>query len=435
MLTDRFSFKTGLAALAIGVVVGCSGSTTSPAPGTGPSGNSGTTPTASGDNAGGTLTSARPTPPSEGPKVEGDTIKIGLIASLTGDQKPWGDDSVEGARMAVDEFNKAGGFNGKKVELLIGDAASKAEAAKSATEKLMSDGVVALVGEVASGHTIQMAKSAFQKGIPVVAIGATRTDLTNEGSHVFRVCYTDAFQGPVMAQFAYEKLGLRTVGVMTDNKQPYSQGLSKSFSDTFVKLGGKIVGEAFYESGQTQFSGQLTELKAKSPAGLFLSGYFTEVGPIAQQARQAGLDVPLLGGDGWDSPQLIESGGEAIQGGKAFFCNHYNNADNRPQVAEFLKKYKAAHGGKEPGTTMAALGYDATLLTLDAIKRSKELSSKGIIEALENTENFAGVSGDITLKGRGGNPDKRAIVVEVTPMTPSGWQKFAVAYTPDQIKK
>jgi len=405
------------------MLAGCTG---------GDSAKNGSTPSGGGPKTDAT-SGSRPMPTAAGNEVTGDTIKIGLVASLSGDQKPWGDDSYEGAKIAVEEFNSAGGLNGKRVELLVGDSASKPESAKSAAEKLISDGAIAIVGEVASGHTIQIAKSAFEKGIPVVAIGATKTDLTANGANVFRVCYTDDFQGPVMAKFAYDKLGLRNVAIMTDNKQPYSQYLSKTFAQTFEKLGGKIVHEAFYESGNTQFSGQLTELKAKNPDGLFLSGYFTEVGPIAQQARAAGLTVPLMGGDGWDSPQLLTSGGDAIIGG--YFCNHYNNADNRPQVTAFLEKWKAGHGGKLPGTTMAALGYDAMALTLDALKRASALNSRALLEAIENTTDFKGVSGDITLKGMGGNPPKRAIVVEVTKPDAQGqWQKFAIDYTPDQVQ-
>ncbi|MER3495663.1 MAG: hypothetical protein C4320_01875, partial [Armatimonadota bacterium] len=238
----------------------------------------------------------------DGPGVDasGNTIKIGVVGSLTGDQKDWGEDSIRGAKMAADDFNAAGGFQGKKIEVIVGDSGSKADQAKTAAEKLMSDGVIALVGEVASGHTIQMAKAAWPKSIPIVAIGSTRTDLTKEGGHVFRVCYTDDFQGPAMAQFAFQDLGLRNVGLVTDNKQPYSQGLSASFKTQFEKLGGKIVGESFYESGQTDFQGLITEMKAKNPDGLFMSGYFPEVGPMAQAIRQAGMkDVKLLGGDGW----------------------------------------------------------------------------------------------------------------------------------------
>jgi branched-chain amino acid transport system substrate-binding protein len=415
-----------MAALAVGLV-GCN----NPSNGAG-----GETPTGSTTAPGSGGTSARKAPPVDGPKVEGDVIKIGLVASMSGDNKPWGEDSYEGAKLAVEEINAAGGIQGKKVELLLGDSASKQEQAKTAAEDLMSKGAIALVGEVSSGNTIQMAKSAFPKGVPVVAIGATRTDLTDEGSHVFRVCYTDDFQGPVMAQFAYEKLGLRKVGVMTDNNLPYSQGLSKSFIEKFKALGGDIVAEKFYESGgkqAPQYSGILTELKALNPDGLFLSGYFTEVGPIASQAKAAGLNVKLLGGDGWDSPTIIESGGDAILGG--YFCNHYTNDDVRPQVKAFLDMWRKAHSNKLPNTTMGALGYDAMMLTLTALKQAKELSAKGLIEALDSIENYPAVSGDITLKGMGGNPSKRAIVVEVQKPDANGtWTKFAIDYTPDQIK-
>jgi branched-chain amino acid transport system substrate-binding protein len=288
------------------------------------------------------------------------------------------------------------------------------------------------MGEGSSGITGQMAQACFEKGVPIVAVGATRTDLSNTGANFFRVCYTDDLQGPVMAKFAYDDLKLRKVALVTDKKQPYSTGLSDSFRAYFTKLGGEIVDEQFYESDQTQFSGQLTNLKQKSPDGLFLSGYFNEVGPIVRQARQAGITVPVMGGDGWDSSEILNTGGDAILGG--FFCNHYNNEDNRPQVKEFLAKWKAAYPNNPvPATTMGALGYDATALTLDALKRAKGLTSKDLIAALEETSGYPAVSGDITLKGQNGNPPKRAIVVELDKKVQGG-QKFAKAYEASEIK-
>ena len=422
----RIAWKPALAAVALAFAFGCSGGDTKTAEGEKPKGETTTQPS-------GTTTAARPEPTGEGVTASGDTIKIGVVGSLTGDQKPWGDDSIEGAKMALEEFNAAGGVNGKKVELIVGDSASKAEQAKSASEKLLSQGVIGIIGEVASGNTIQIAKAAFSKAVPVIGIGATRTDLTDEGTHVVRVCYTDAFQGPVMATFAYEELGKRKVGIVTDNKAPYSQGLSKSFADKFKALGGEVVGEVFYETGQTDFTGPINEIKGKNPDVLFLSGYFPEVGPMAQAIRGAGIgkDVPLLGGDGWDSPQLLVSGGDAII--DSFFCNHYNNTETRPEVMAFLTKWKAKHGGKDPGTTMAALGYDAASLTFDALKRAKNLNSKDLIEALNDTEGFKGVSGVINLKGKGGNPDKQALVVQVKPAA-EGFQVFKKAYSPSDIK-
>lgn len=416
-----------LAVVASSVLVACNGSD----PGTGNTEPS----TTGGGTSGGTATGGRKAPTAEGFAVEGDTIKIGVVTSVSGDNKPWGDDQLEGCKLAVEEINAAGGINGKKVVIVEGDSASKPEQAKLAAEKVLNDKVVAIVGEVSSGNTIQIANSAFDKGVPVIAVGATRTDLTDIGGNVFRVCYTDAFQGPVMAKFAVDKLHAKKIAVLTDNALPYSKGLSESFVAKAKELGGEIVNESTYESGgkqATDYAGVLTNIQKASPDVLFLSGYFTEVGPITKQARAAGIKAVFLGGDGWDSDTILTSGGDGIIGG--YFCNHYNNLDTSPVVQDFLKKWRAKHGGSDPATTMGALGYDAMALTLDGLKRAKAMNSKDLIEALENTEGFQGVSGEINLKGQKGSPAKKAIVVEVTKKTGSNWQKYATAYTPDQIK-
>ena len=408
MIQRPLVWLTGTALMAA-LLVGCNGSSNSNAGATTTGGaaptTAGSTPTETGGN--------RPASPGPGAKIDGDTVKIGLVASLTGDLLPWGNDSAAGCRLAVKEINAKGGINGKKVELFVEDSASDPKQGKSATDILISKGVVGIVGEVASGITAQIANSAFDAGLPVVAVGATRTDITKKGSNIFRVCYTDDFQGPVMAKFAYEELNLRSIAVMTDTEQPYSTGLSETFKKYFEKLGGKIITEEFYKTKDAQFTSQLTNIKSKNPDGMFLSGYFTEVGLIARQAKEAGLKVKLLGGDGWDSSDILTGGGEGIVGG--FFCNHYNSQESRPEVKNFLTKWKAEYAGKEPGTTMGALGYDAMTLMMDAISRAKTPDSKGVIDALEETENFASVSGVITLKGQNGDPPKRALVVEIRP--------------------
>lgn len=410
-MNKRFGMFLSLA-VAAGLLIGC-----------GPSGSTTTAETPGAEKSTETTAGAkRPMPTVSGPKIEGDTVKIGLVASLNGELKPWGDDSKRGVELAVEEINAAGGINGKKVELLIEDSGSKPEQGKTAADRLIAKGVVGIVGEVASGITAQIADSAFAAGVPVVAVGATRTDLTDKGANIFRVCYTDDFQGPVMARFAYEELRLRRLAIMTDIKQPYSQGLSESFKKKFAELGGEIVSEESYNSGDQQFNAQLTNIKGKNPDGMFLSGYFTEVGLIARQARDVGLNVKLLGGDGWDSQDLLAGGGEGILGG--FFCNHYNNQEDRPEVKAFLDKWKAKHNGQLPATTMGALGYDSMMLMADAVKRAETPDAAGIIKALEATEGFKSVSGEITLKGKGGNPPKRALVVEVT----KNGQVFRKAY-------
>ncbi len=400
------SFGTlALATLALGALIGCGCGPKAPE---GPEGSDNTTPPTNTETLRG-----RPAPEKDGPKIEGDVIKIGLVASQNGDLIPWGTDCINGSQLAVDQINAAGGIDGKRVQLLIEDSNSSPEGGKSAAEKLASQGVVGILGEVASGITQLMAQVSYDNGLPHIAVGATKTTITDYGSNVFRVCYTDDFQGPVMAKFAYETLGLRNVAIMTDVKLPYSEYLTKTFKEYFIKLGGTIVAEASYESKQTTFTAQLSNIKSKSPGGIFLSGYFNEVGPIVRQAGQSGLTgVKYFGGDGWDSSEIIESGGDAIVGG--FFCNHYNEHEKRAEVQDFLAAWKKKYNGKMPGTTMGALGYDAAALMMDAIKRASTKDARGIIAALEETTNFKGVSGSITLKGMGGNPAKPALVVEVT---------------------
>ena len=421
----------GSAALALAfVLAGCNSGSSS---GTGStSGTASTSGSTGGSTSSDNALRGRPPVTADGNKVTGDKIILGLVASEEGNLKPWGVDSMAGAQLAVNEVNKAGGINGKQVQLLVEDSNSKPEQGKSACEKLMSEGAICILGEVASGITAQMIPPAFDKGIPLVAIGATKTSLTDYGNNVFRVCYTDALQGPVMATFAYKDLGLRRAVLITDKTQPYSTGLSESFRQYFIKLGGKVVDEQFYDGSQPSYTAQATQVKADNPDVVFMSGYFTETGPLAKFLRQAGVTAQLLGGDGWDSADILNSGGNEILG--SYFCNHYNSLEQRPEVQGFLAKWKAAYAGtdhgSQPGTTMGALAYDAAGLVCDALKRSKGLDSKDLLDAIANTVGYKGVTGVITLKGHDGDPPKDAIVVklEKDPRAPNG-QIFAKRYT------
>lgn len=350
----------------------------------------------------------RPVSTGPGNVTEGDTIKIGMIASLSGPEKPWGEESVNGARLLIDEINEAGGINGKKIELIVEDTAGEPATGKSATEKLIGERkVVAILGEVASGVTAPSAQVAQERGVPIISIGSTRIDLSNIGNMFFRVCYTDEFQGAMMAKFAYEDLGLRNVAILTDKKLPYSVGLSNNFRDYFTRLGGKIATEAFYEKDQTDFKGQLTNIKAANPDGLFCSGYFTEIGPIARQKKDVGLDVPMFGGDGWDSSELLQAGGEGIIG--TYYSNHYSNLEDRQEVKDFVSKFERKYK-RVPANAMAALGYDAALVLVDSLKRAKSLDSKGIRDAIAEAKDVPGVSGSITI-GPDGNARKPGIVL------------------------
>ncbi|HWD42041.1 MAG TPA: ABC transporter substrate-binding protein [Fimbriimonas sp.] len=415
------SFKLALAGIVLLAVAGCDKVNETPAANAGGD----TKPAATGGDT--TTAANRPASTGEGNTATGDTIPIGIVASMSGPQQPWGVDCVNGAKLAVDEFNKAGGINGKKVILFPMDDASKADQGKSAVEKLIGDNkVLAIIGEVASGITLQMAPTCQAKGVPDVAVGATRDEITDIGNEIFRVCYTDALQGPVMAQFAYKDLGLRKVAMMTDKTQPYSTGLSKSFAAAFTKLGGTIVKEEFYETGQTQFTAQLTNLQKLNPEGVFASGYFPEVGPMVKQAADDGMKIPFFGGDGWDTNNIAQTGGKAIIGD--YYCNHYTNDEKSPEVQNFLTKWTAAYNSK-PATAMGALGYDATAVVLNGLKNAKGLNSKDLRDAIDNTVDFKGVTGSITLKGHHGDPPKRALVVQVQPQGTI----FKAAIDPSQL--
>lgn len=355
-------------------------------------------------------------------------IRIGLVTALNGDLRPWGIDCRDGAQMAVDEFNKAGGFNGTQVQLLVEDSGSKPEQGKSAAEKLISEGCITILGEVASGISAAMKEATTDSKVPQIVTGGTRTDLTNNSKYMFRVCYSDGEQGPVMAAFAYDVLGYRRMSVITDQRQPYSVGLSDSFSSKFVQLGGKVVDEERYNSGDTIFADLLERVKAHKPQGVFCSGYFTEVGPMIRQARESGIgkNVRFLGGDGWDSAEIVSTGGDAIMG--SYFCNHFCSDDPSPKVKTFLKAWTNAYRSN-PGTTLAALGYDAAGLALDALKRAKTPSAADMRDAIDETTDFAGVTGIIDLKTHHGSPPKRVVVVKLT----KNRQSFVRAYEPAEV--
>jgi branched-chain amino acid transport system substrate-binding protein len=351
----------------------------------------------------------RPVSKGAGNNQEGDTIKIGLIASLSGAEKPWGDESRKGAQLAVDEANAEGGINGMQIELIAEDTGGLPASGKTATERLVSSkNVVAMLGEVASGVTGPAAEVCQSAGVPLISVGSTRTDLSETGNMFFRVCYTDAFQGAMLAKFAYENLGLRDVAILTDRQLPYSVGLSNDFKDYFQKLGGKVASEDFYEKGTTDFKAQLTNLKASNPDGLFCSGYFTEIGPIARQRADVGLEVPMFGGDGWDSKELLNSGGEGIMG--SYYSNHYSNLEDREEVKNFVTKFEEKYG-EEPANAMGALGYDAALVLIDALKRASAMNSGAIRDAIAATSGLEAVSGTITM-GPDGNAQKAGLILK-----------------------
>ena len=323
----------------------------------------------------------------------GDKVRVGVFMSTTGSTANFGISSVNGIKMAADEINKAGGINGKQVELLVQDDRSDAsEAATIVTKFVTQDQVNAVIGEVASSRSIAAAPIAQNAKIPMLTPSSTNPEVTKKGDFIFRSCFIDPYQGAAIAQFAAKTLGAKTAAIMVDRKNDYSTGLEKVITETFTRLGGKMVATQSYQEGDQDFNAQLTSLKGANPEVIFVPGYYNDVGLIAKQARDKGITVPLIGGDGWDSEQLYKIGGTALNG--SYFTNHYSPFDTAPNVVKFVSDYKSRYNSTPDA--LAATAYDAANIMFDAIKRSKSLSGTDIRDALAATNAFPGVTGTVT---------------------------------------
>jgi len=337
-------------------------------------------------------------------------IKVGEVGSMTGSEATFGQSTHNGIELAVKEINAAGGIQGRKIQLVTLDNQGKPEEAATAVTRLITqDKVTAILGEVASSRSLAMAPIAQQNKIPMVSPSSTNPKVTEVGDHIFRVCFIDPFQGTVMAGFAANTLKVKKVAILRDVKNDYSVGLANFFTESFKKAGGEIVLDQSYSAGDIDFKAQLTAIKAKKPEAIFVPGYYTEVGLIARQARGLGLRVPLMGGDGWDSPKLTEIGGKAVEG--SFFSNHYSSEDKSPHVQEFITRFKAQYNVVPDG--LAAMGYDAAMVLFDAMKRTKTVAPNEIRDALAATRDYQGVTGKITIDNNR-NAVKSAVVLKVS---------------------
>ena len=327
------------------------------------------------------------------PQAGGDKVRVGVFMSLTGTTANFGISSVNGIKMATEEVNAAGGINGKQIELLVQDDRSDAsEAATIVTKFVTQDQVHAILGEVASSRSIAAAPIAQNAKIPMLTPSSTNPEVTKKGDFIFRSCFIDPVQGAAIAQFAARSLNAKTAAIMVDRKNDYSTGLEEVINDTFTKMGGKIVATQSYQEGDQDFNAQLTSLKGANPEVIFVPGYYNDVGLIAKQARDKGITVPLIGGDGWDSTQLYAIGGTALNG--SYFTNHYSPYDTDPKVKKFVDDYKAKYGSIPDA--LAATAYDAAHIMFDAIKRSSSLDGPAIRDALAATKDYPGVTGTVT---------------------------------------
>jgi branched-chain amino acid transport system substrate-binding protein len=347
-----------------------------------------------------------------------NTILIGHVASMTGEQATFGQSTDNAIRLAIKEANAAGGVNGKQLEVKTYDDQGKPEeAAIAATRLIVQDKVAILLGEVASSRSLAMAPIADQHQVPMISPTSTNPRVTKDGDktrpYVFRVCFIDPFQGTVMAKFARENLKLTKAAILRDVGNDYSVGLADFFAAKFKELGGTIVADESFKAGDQDFKAQLTTIKNKKPELVYVPAYYTDVALAGRQARELGIKVPLAGGDGWDSTKLYEIAQGALDG--SYFSNHYTHESPEPRVQEFVKKYKEAYG--EIPDALAALGYDAALVAIDAMKKTPDLKGSGLKDALAATKDFPGVAGTISLD-QDHNAVKSAVVIGIEKNAP-----------------
>jgi len=344
-----------------------------------------------------------------GASVSGNEIPVGEFASLTGSTATFGQSSHEGLMLAVEQINAAGGvLGGKTIRIIYEDDRSEQAEATTAVQKLISrDRVVAVIGEVASSRSLAGATVCQQYKIPMLSPASTNPAVTRVGDYIFRICFTDDFQGTVGAQFA-NKQGWKRVAVFTDVANDYSKGLAAAFRAEYSRGAGTIVAEESYRAEDNDFKAQLTTIKSANPDAVYLPGYYGDVVKILVQARQLGITVPFFGGDGWDSEETLKLGAAA---NGCFFTTHYHPDDPRPEVQKFIADYKARYNGKVPDA-MAILGYDAGRVIADAINRAGRPEPAAIRDALAQTNNFPGASGVITID-ENRNARKPIVILEL----------------------
>lgn len=386
MSTRRFFiatlFTAALAATAI--MIGCKGDTNGPA--------------TQGSGGGG------------GGSTETGPIKIGSLQSMTGLNSTFGQSTDKGIRLAMEEKNKAGGIMGRQIEIITADTESSPDKTPLAVLKLIEgDKVVAVLGEVASSRSIAAAPICQKAKIPMLSPSSTNPKVTMQGSYIFRSCFIDDFQGVIIAKYTIEDLKLKKAAILTDTKNDYSTGLTKILKEDFEKRGGTIVAQETYQAGDSSFKTQLNNIKGKNPDIVFLPGYYTEVPQVHKDARELGLNVPFIGGDGWDSDVTLKDGGKNVEG--SYFTNHYDAADPDPKAQEFAKKYKARFNNEIPDA-MAVTGYDAANIMFQAIETAKSTDGTAVRDALAKIKDFPAVTGAITI-GPDRNAVKPAVVMKI----------------------
>ena len=348
------------------------------------------------------------------------SLKLGVIAELTGDMPAVGTSCRNAAQMAVEEVNAAGGLEigaeRVKLKLVVEDNAGKADQSAVAAQKLITqDEVLAIVGPNASRYAIPAAEVAESAGTVLVTPWSTNPKTTVDGvtgkpkKYVFRACFVDPFQGGVLARFALENLKAERAALLYDVASDYNKGIAEVFRESFERLGGKVVAFETYTTGDKDFSAQLTKIKDARPQVVFLPNYYSEVPLQVQQAKRLGIDVPFIGSDSWGSDELLKLGGADMNG--YFFSTHYSADNAAPAAKKFLQDYEATYGAKPDD--VAALTYDAFGLLFGAIRTAGKADRDAVRAALSTLAEYRGVTGDLQFRADSRDPVKSAVILQI----------------------
>jgi branched-chain amino acid transport system substrate-binding protein len=361
-----------------------------------------------------------------------DELVIGEYGSLTGGDATFGSSTKAGVEVALAELTaaKQGKIGGLPVRVVVEDDQSQAQEAATAVQKLVNqDQAIAVIGEVASSRSLAGGPICQAAGVPMISPSSTNPKVTEVGDYIFRMCFLDDFQGRSVAQFATQNLGLKRIAILKDVKSDYSMGLTQFFTQALTQMGGTVVAEQAYQAGDQDFSAQLTALKAKNPEAIYIPGYYTEAGLIARKARELGINVPLLGSDGWESEKLLEIGGESLNG--SYYTNHWALDMPKPELQAFVKTYKEKFAGSDPDA-IAGLAYDAAKVLFACLEKiaaedpetfkglasskagtpERKAATAKLRDLIAQTKDYPGVTGTITLD-ENRNASKPLVVLEI----------------------
>ncbi len=336
----------------------------------------------------------------------GNTIKLGAIQPISGQVSAYGTQTRDAIMLAVEEINAKGGVLGKKIEMVVEDDEASPDKAKNAAMKLIAkDKVIGIVGALTSKCSLAITKYLQAKKVIMISPSSTNDTVTDAGDYIFRACYNDSFQGEVVAQFSNQTLKAKRAAILYDVTNDYSKGLTTNFTNKFKALGGQVVASESYSTGDKDFNAQLTKIKAAKPDVIFIPDYYSTVSLIAKQVRSQGLNIPMVGADGWD--EITNNAGDEVL--DCYYSNHYSPDANDPDVKTFVKKYEAKY--KITPNALAALGYDATYILVDAIQKAKSTDPAKIKAAMMQT-NKKFVTGKIKFNAKR-NPVKSAVMLKI----------------------